>query len=397
MNIALTKKGNVLGATLLVTGCCIGAGMIGLPVSSAAAGFFPFMFAMIVSYLFTTGTGLLLLEATLWFEQKVNLLSIAQFALGNTGRVIAGGLFLFLFYSILIAYMDGGAQLFSAFSQAVFHYPMPRTVGILTCVVFVGAVIYVSTALVVKINRILMIGLIASYLAVVIVGLPKVNLDHLIHTNWTASLATLPILFICFGYQNLVPSLTYYLKKNVQILRFAIIIGNLLPLFFYLIWNFVILGMLPTGSSLQIGNEDMVSGLLQKTTQSSSVLFFVQLFSFFALTTSFLAIGISFVDFFKDGLKVSSLGKTQYEFLIYGLVVGPPMLFCVFYPNIFLQALEFAGGFVDVILFGILPVFIVWKGRYSKKVEGSYRVAGGKIFLGSMLLISLIFLLLRLL
>ncbi len=292
--------------------------------------------------------------------------------------------------------MDGGAQLLTACTQAVFHYAMPRTLGILGCVFVASAVVYLSTALVVEINRILMIGLIISYIALVIVGLPKVHLEHLTHINWPASLATLPILFICFGYQNLVPSLTYYLIKNVATLRFAIIIGNLLPFFFYLIWNFVILGMLPAGSSLQIGHEDMVGGLLQKTTQSPFVLLFVQMFSFFALTTSFLAVGISFVDFFRDGLKISFLHEKTYEFLIYSLVFVPPMLFCIFHPHIFLRALEFAGGFVDVILFGILPVTIVWKGRYSKKIEGPYRVAGGKIFLSSMMFLSLMFLVLRL-
>lgn len=72
------------------------------------------------------------------------------------------------------------------------------------------------------------------------------------------------------------------------------------------------------------------------------------------------------------------------------------MLFCMFHPNIFLRALEFAGGFVDVILFGIMPVCIVWKGRYIiKKNEATYRVAGGRIFLWVMGLLSFAFLFIK--
>ncbi len=42
------KQGSAIGATLLITGCCIGAGMIGLPVVSAKAGFIPSMLAMLL-------------------------------------------------------------------------------------------------------------------------------------------------------------------------------------------------------------------------------------------------------------------------------------------------------------------------------------------------------------
>jgi tyrosine-specific transport protein len=393
MNLVLAKEKNTLGATLLVTGCCIGAGMIGLPISSLMAGFLPSSVAMALSYLFTTGTGLLLLEATLWFDQKVNLLSIVQFALGKKGKVLTGTLFLLLFYSIFIAYMDGGGQLFASFLSAAFNHPVSREAGIFLSVSLTGAIIYAGTQTVDRINRGLMIGLATSYLVMVIIGMSHIKFDRLLHIDWKASLATLPILFICFGYQNLVPSLTYYLKKNVQALRFAIVVGNLIPLFFYLLWNFVILGMVPTTNSFR---PDMVSNLLQNAAQSASVLFAVQAFTFFALFTSFLAVAISFVDFFKDGLKLPSISKKMYEFVIYALVFGPPMLFSLSYPHVFLKALEFAGGIVDVILFGMLPALVVWIGRYAKKMQGPYTVPGGKLFLGLMLLLSATFLLLRL-
>src|ERR1700747_1734821 len=106
MDAALTKEGNALGATLLITGCCIGAGMIGLPVMSAMAGFMPSTFAMLLCYFFATGTGPLILEATLWFDQKVNLSSMAGFALGKAGKALTWSLFLFLFYCLFVAYID---------------------------------------------------------------------------------------------------------------------------------------------------------------------------------------------------------------------------------------------------------------------------------------------------
>jgi tyrosine-specific transport protein len=388
MALALKRKENVLGATLLVSGCCIGAGMIGLPVLSAVAGFFPSFVAMLFAYFFTTATGLLLLEATLWFDKQVNLLSIAQFALGRAGKLITGALFLFLFYCIFVAYMDGGGQLFAGALSSLFHTPVSREMGIVACATFVGAITYAGTRMVDGINRGLMVGLIASYCILVILGLPSVNLANLLYVDWTASVATIPVLLVCFGYQNLVPSLTHYLKKNVRALRFSIIVGNFLPLLLYLLWNFVILGLLPSGNFSHAGKSDMVSGLLESATHSSGVLFFVKAFSFFALLTSFLAIAISFVDFLKDGFQIKN-PKKLHEGLIYALVLVPPMIFSLFYPHVFLQALGLAGGFADVLLFGALPPLVVWIGRYKLQAKGSYQVGGGKWLLGSIFFLSL--------
>jgi tyrosine-specific transport protein len=339
---------------------------------------------MFLAYLFTTATGLLLLEATLWFDKRVNLLSIAQFALGKGGRLLVGALFLFLFYSLFVAYIDGGGELISRFLG------VPREVGILACASFVGAVLYAGTRVLDRLNRGLMIGLGLSYCALIAFGLPHVKVDNLQLVDIKASLATIPILLVCFGYQNLVPSLTYYLKKNVAALRFAILVGNFIPFLIYLLWNYVILGMIPDGRAFDASQSEMVAGLLQGASQAPQVLFFVQSFSFFALLTSFLPNALTFVDFLKDGIK-----RSCHDFFIYALVLLPPTIFTLFYPHLFLKALGFAGGFVDVVLFGVLPVLIVAIGRYVKKIRGPYTLPGGKAMLLLIFLLSLGFLLLR--
>jgi tyrosine-specific transport protein len=381
-SVTLVKKGSPFGATLLISGCCIGAGMIGLPVMSAAAGFLPSTIAMMLAYFFTTVTGLLLLEATLWFDRRVNLLSIAQYALGKGGKYLVGSLFLFLFYSLFVAYMDGGAQLITGI------LPVSREVAIVGCTALVGAVVYAGAKAIDKINRCLLIGLAVCYCALIAFGLSHVGTENLQKMDFKASVAVVPILLLCFGYQNLVPSITYYLKKNVNAIRMAIVIGNLIPFFIYFLWNYVILGILPEGQGVK-GNS--VGELLQSAAQSASVQVFIQGFSLFALMTSFIPNTLTFVDFLRDGLPA----KFKSELLLYGLVLIPPMAFAFFNPNIFLKALGFAGGFIDVLLFGIFPAAAVWIGRYVKKAEGPYAVAGGKPLLVLIVLLSAGFLLLR--
>lgn len=379
--VSVSKNGSALGATLLISGCCIGAGMIGLPVLSAAAGFLPSSVAMLLAYFFTTITGLLLLEATLWFDRRVNLLSIAEFALGKGGKLVIGGLFLFLFYSLFVAYMDGGAQLIMSI------LPISREAAIALLTGVVGAVVLAGAKAIDRINRGLLIGLGACYCALVAFGLIHMELGNLQKVDWKASLAVLPILLLCFGYQNLVPSLTYYLKKNASAMRMAIIIGNMIPFFIYFLWNYVILGMLTDGHGAK---GDTVVGLLQGSSHAS-IQMFVQGFSLFALLTSFIPSALTFVDFLRDGMP----RQYKSDLLLYALVLLPPMAFTLFYPNIFLKALGFAGGIIDVFLFGIFPAAAVWIGRYVKKVEGPYAVAGGKPLLALIMLSSIGFLLLR--
>lgn len=385
----MSKSKKTIGATMLITGCCIGAGMIGLPVVSAFAGFMPSSLAMLLCYLFTTATGLLLLESTLWFDKRVNLLSISEFALGKTGKALTWILFLFLFYCLFVAFLDGGGQLFAELLSAVFNKTFSRSAGIMTCLVLAAGVTYAGTKVVDNLNRYLLVGLIVSYIVLISIGLPNVTLHNLTHVNFSATIGTIPILLICFGYQNLVPSITYYLNKNINHARFAIIIGNFIPFVIYLLWNFVILGMLPIDHQTTKPQTDMVSGLLVNASGALPVMDYIKAFSMFAILTSFLPCAVSFVDFIKDGLKEKTGERSQYEIAIHAAVFAPPAVCALIYPHLFLSALGFAGGFIDVLLFGVLPASVVLVGRYIKKVKSPYRMIGGFLTPLCILIISI--------
>ena len=390
MSLAIAKEGNAMGATLLITGCCLGAGMIGLPVVSAIAGFIPTTLAMVVCYLFATGSGLLILEAVLWFDQRVNLLSMAEFALGKSGKAVTYSLFLFLFYCLFIAYMDGGGRLIAHMLSHLFFMPVSRELGIFLCAGFVGAIVYAGTTVVSAVSRLFLFILAFSYCALLAFGFPYVQGEKLLYANLKEALVPIPVLLVCFGYQNLIPTLTYYVGRNINALRTAIFVGNLIPFLIYFLWNFVILGILPDAGSIPISEANtMVTDLLERASESGSVLIFANVFSLFAILTPFMANTMAFVDFLKDGLKTSS------ELVVYALIFVPPALLTLFYPHLFLKALGLVGGCADVLLFGVLPVFIVWIGRYVKQIKGSYRVPGGKLFLIAILLLSAGFLLIR--
>ena len=85
-----------VSGTLLVAGTTIGAGMLGIPLLTAKAGFLPAMGITILVWLFMLSTGLLFLEATLWMHEGANILSMSRRFLGHTGKLAAGGMFFVL-------------------------------------------------------------------------------------------------------------------------------------------------------------------------------------------------------------------------------------------------------------------------------------------------------------
>lgn len=376
-----SRSGSLLGAILLIAGCCIGAGMLGLPVLSAPSGFLPSLCLFIMAWLFMMCTGLLLLEANLWFHDDVNIISIATRTLGVIGNVIAWVLFAFLFYALMVAYVSGSGELFADFYKEFTGNTIPGWIGSVICTFILAIFLYIGTGAVDKFNRILMLGLIASYVALVILGSQHVNVDLLKYYDWSTSLLVFPAMIISFGFHNLVPSLTTYLNRDVSRLKTAIIVGSTIPLAIYIVWQWLILGLVSREIGFQeaIDQGQMATQLLHRAVGSSWVVLVAQYFAFFALVTSFVGVALSFSDFFADGLQIKKtpMGKA----LLCSLVFLPPLFFSFVYPKIFLLALSYAGAFGAVILFGILPAAMVWSGRYYKNLSKQDLVPGGKTLL----------------
>jgi tyrosine-specific transport protein len=374
----------VAGGSLLIAGCCIGAGMLGLPLVTATAGFFPSVAAFILSWLFMLSTGMLLLEANLWFAREVkgiNLMTLTQKTLGKKAEILVAILFSFLFYCLMVAYLGGGGALISEGLERLFSLHVDPYLGSLALVAVFGLVIFLGTRQVDLLNRFLMAGLGVSYAALVMSGAPCCAPSNLTHAAWGSAIFALPAMIISFGFHNLIPSLTEYLEGNERSLRIAVLVGSAIPLAIYLLWEGVILGILPPANNLQgsIDSGAMITTLLHNAVGDSYVVDLMRAFAFFALVTSFLAVALSFVDFLSDGLKVKKTGRGSL-FLV-SLVLLPPLVFAYIYPAIFLKALNYAGAFGAVILFGIIPILMVWQGRYSKGRTERPLVPGGKFTL----------------
>lgn len=383
MTISPLSKGSLIGGMLLVAGCCIGAGMLGLPVLSAQAGFYPSTVVFFICWLFMASTGLLLLEVNLWHEADINIVTMARRSLGRAGQVVSWCIFLFLFYSLMVAYVAASDSLVTDFIQQVSGLQWPTGTGaIISCLLF-GTLIYMGIGAVDWFNRLLMLGLVLSYVCLVTIGASHVKFSLLQHRDWTAMTTVIPVALISFGFHNLVPSLTSYFSSNVKALRWVILGGSAIPLLIYLAWEWLILGIAPLSDFKQaLDQGEIATEALKNAVGASWILDVAQIFAFFAIVTSFLSVALSFVDFLADGLNIKKTPRGKLILIL--LVLAPPFVCAFLYPTIFLIALNAAGGFGVAILFGILPVLMVWRGRYIQHLGKQQLLPGGR---GALLLI----------
>jgi tyrosine-specific transport protein len=371
-----SHRGGVFGATLLVTGTAIGAGMLALPVITSASGFLPSVIVYLLCWLLMAGTGLLFLELTLWMDKETNIISMTGRVLGRPGKIFAWVVYLYLFYSLTVAYISGSGQIVADMSNGA----ISAWLGTLLFVLIFSPWVYVGARAVDRTNIVMMVGLGLAYIAFVALGAPHVNHRLLARRDWSELLAGLPVVITSFGYQGMVPSLTAYLSRHAKQVRLAIIVGSFIPFVIYVIWQFLILGIVPYrgeyGLEKTLNQGGNAVQPLRYALSTPWLHIVGEFFAFFALTSSFLGVSLGLRDFLADGLGVGR-GPSGRLWLCL-LIFLPALLISWSNPKLFLLALQYGGGLGVTLLLGLLPVVLVWVGRYQMKIESPYRVTGGR-------------------
>lgn len=379
MHIARTF-GHLVGSTLLVAGTSIGLGLLSLPILTASSGFFPSLVIYIVCWAFMLATGLLILEACIWMPKRANLITLSARLLGKWGKRLCWVLYLFLFSCLLIAHITGGAEVISNET----HGTWPTWMNPLAYAAVFSAIVYLGILWVDRVNVILMIALLISFIMFFVPSFPFIHKSFLNRMNWDGAWFAFPFIFTAFGYQNLVPTLFNYMNRNVKKTRLALMMGTLLALLVFVAWEFLILGVVPlegkSGLKQALASSQGVINPLIHYIHHPSLVKIGQALSFFAMTTSYLGISIAFVDFLLDGLKVHHKKDARgYVCLLIFLI--PTLIACVI-PDPFIRVLFFGGGLATLILWGILPILMIWSGRYHEGYSLMHtQVPGGKIIL----------------
>ena len=381
----------LLGGVLLIIGTTIGGAMLALPIATSQLGFIYSSLLLACAWFVMTVSAFLILEINLWLPRNNNMISMAKATLGVPGQVIAWVTYLLLLYSLLAAYITGGGDFFQ---NLLIHAGLPVTTAIasIAFTFALGFIVYLGIRSIDYVNRVLMFSKLGAYILLVVLIAPVLSPVKLIggHPSYLLQSATLCIL--SFGFATIVPSLRLYFKDDKKQLLLAILFGSLIPLVCYILWNMIIMGIIP---------REGQNGLIAMLTSGRSTSEFVEqlnvilhrsiitdvarFFTSICLATAFLGVSLGLTDFLADGFAIEKKGWEHIAILFIAFV--PPLFIAIFYPGAFVKALSYAGIYCSILMI-LLPALMVWRGRYHKQIANGFRVPGGKWLLSLLIIVS---------
>lgn len=449
--------GSLLGCSLLVAGTTVGAGILALPAITQPAGFLASAAALVGCCAYSVITGLLVAEVNLNIMREqgaggVSLVTMTQATLGQRAARVVSALYIFQHYSLLVAYISRSGEILSQ------DMGLP---GPLACTLFavpLGLACYALPGRQLDaLNNSLVAGVVAVFMALVLLVLPGMQPDTLWVANWGAVPHTLPVMALAFVYQNVVPVVVKELEGDPGKIRASLLYGSLLPLAMFLVWEAVVLGSM--GPAAATTAAAAVAGDPLAALQASSPVArpLVDSFSLLAIVTSFIGFCLGLTDFLEDILSprtqqpppslsqpgpppatsassgssrstggtggsgrqsgniVSSstgsssevaeegragvgdmevwqpgswrlaLATVPMRQLTYALTVLPPLLMACTSPSLFYAALDVAGTYGVMTLFGLLPAAMAWSQRLprsqSRPAPHTRLMAGGNAVL----------------
>lgn len=361
VNRATLKRepGSVTSSILLVAGTTVGAGILAIPAVTHEAGFFAAAITCILCWIYMVVTGLLIAEVNVKTMCElgsggVSLVSMATRTLGTIGVQITCWSYIFIHYALLVAYVARSSDILTN----ILGIPVWECASLFS--ILLGSLCYFgSQQLIGAVNGVLVSGILISFAALVAVAAGDLHWDALLKANLQAIPASIPIIALSFVYQNVVPVLCTNLEGDLKKIRTSVVLGTAIPLGLFLIWNAVILGTISTPET----GTDKIADPLQALLATNGVVGpIVGAFSLLAIATSYIGFVLGLSDFLADLLKLPSDRNRPLPYL---LTLFPPLILSLLDPDIFFKALDFAGTYGVLVLFGILPAAMTWSDRYS--------------------------------
>ncbi|CAM6098858.1 unnamed protein product [Calypogeia fissa] len=357
------EPGSLSGSILLVAGTTVGAGILAIPAATQDAGFVASAATCVACWAYMVLTGLLVAEVNIntmceLGSGGVSLVSMASRTLGKTGVRVACVTYLFIHYALLVAYVARSSEIVStAIGSPLWlsGFVFTGTLG--------GLCYFCSQQKIDIVNGALVAGIIVSFTGLVGLAAGGLELDSLLRINFAAAPSSIPIIALSFVYQNVVPVVCTSLEGDLAKIRTTIVLGTAIPLLMFIAWDAVILGNVsfdPNGVT-----QGVVDPLLALESSNGIVAPLVKVFSLLAVATSYIGFVLGLSDFLSDWLKMPAGGSRKS--VPYILTLFPPLALALTYPGIFFDALDFAGTYGVLVLFGILPAAMAWSERYSDR------------------------------
>lgn len=425
-SVPMAEAETLLHCVSLISGTTIGAGILALPAVTYPSGFLASTIAMTVGYVIMTLSGLYIAELSLGQQTKVDALcdgsvldlyAPTEQPNGALRQFLSIGAYFFLHYAMMVAYISQGGSNIIITPPADILWPPSLLFGPILFTTIMASTLYALPKRIVSwINNLMVFGVFGSMAVVLFVGVSTLHVNTLFlppdvqHPEYV--LRSFPIILLSFVYHTIIPTVVKDCQYDVPRIQSSIVGGTTLPFLLFAAWNAVILGnvdptMLAANAAQGAADAtiDPVAILLKQKEGSAPLLHpMISIFSTLAVMTSLIGFTYGLQEawtgvFLKlrkriqwkenDAMYESHQSTTSYHTAstrleIFALIFLPPLLIALYYPDIFVQALDYGGAFGVTILFVLLPAYGVWMKRYGGTDEMSNAnakqvVPGGKV------------------
>lgn len=325
-----------LVALSILVGTCIGAGVLGLPYIAAQSGFFITVAYIIVIGVLVFGVNLYLGEVSLRTKKKHQIGGYARKYLGQKGMVLTEFAFIFGIYSAVIAYMFGVGDSLSFLVFGNLNYSI--FFGIFFGI-FMSFLIWRGMKSLKRFEEWGVSLVLFLLILIVLVFIKQVDFNNLYTIN-------LKNLFLPFGVVlfsllsfHAVPEVKIVLAKNKKLMKKAIFFGTLIPVIFYILFVFVVVGFkginTPEIATLSLGPVFVIVGIL-------------------TMFTSYLALGYAL----EENLRYDKMMSKNKSWFYASIIPIFLFLFVRFFNYFSFTKILSIGGVISGGLLGILILLI---------------------------------------
>ncbi|MBP6345128.1 tryptophan permease [Neisseriaceae bacterium CLB008] len=397
------KMPSLLGGAMIIAGTAVGAGMFANPTATSGVWFIGSMVVLLYTWFCMYASGLMILEANLHYPLGASFDTIVKDLLGQKWNVITGVAVAFVLYILTYAYIFVGGGLTQDSLQAIGTalgggaLGLSREVGSVAFTLVVAFCVWLSTRVVDRFSTILIGGMVITFFLSVGGMLGTASSDVLLNKiapegqqYWIYVWGALPVCLASFGYHGNVPSLvSYYQKDGKQVAR-SLLLGTLIALVIYILWQFAVHGNLPRSEFAPViaagGDVSALLTALSAYISTDGLGLTLNYFAYMAIASSFLGVTLGLFDYLADLCKFSNSRSGRLKTAL--LTFLPPLVACLLFPTGFVKVIGYVGLGATVWT-GIVPALLV---RASRKrfPTASFRAFGGRFMIGFVFLFAII-------
>ena len=332
-----------------LTGCVIGAGILGIPYVVQKAGFWTGMLALLIVGVAMLIVHVMVGDIAMASRKCSQLVGYAQEYLGKKGKFLMLASMVVGIYGAMAAYTLGvSASLAAVFGGSQLAW------GILYYVI-VSAVLLGGVSVLGKSELWMEAVKMVAFITIIVILFSSTHFSTANLQGFEYQKLFVPYGILVFAYLGTaaVPELCEEMRSCRRLARRAIVIGSLIPIIAYSLFTIGVIGV--TGRST---TEIATLGIAGLAGTNGAIVF--HLFAILAMATSFIALAFALKEAYWKDVGMSHLNA-------WGLALTVPALLLSLGVHSFVRTLEITGSFAGG-LAGVLIVIMHAKSIGKRKI-----------------------------